>query len=140
MLVSDFFLNQNLSPRHHGKVNTMTQSQLLGELSYELELIKALRTQNEGKETYVVANDLYVHVRENYGLNFTDFLLVAPFSARYATIFYSKYDAESRGMDYNLIDGEGKKVELKIIPATEFYSKVIEMIQTIIKHLKISSK
>lgn len=35
----------------------MTQSQLLGELSYELELIKALRTQNEGKETYVVAND-----------------------------------------------------------------------------------
>lgn len=118
----------------------MTQSQLLGELSYELELIKALRTQNEGKETYVVANDLYVHVRENYGLNFTDFLLVAPFSARYATIFYSKYDAESRGMDYNLIDGEGKKVELKIIPATEFYTKVIEMTQTIIKHLQITSK
>ena len=118
----------------------MTQSQLLGELSYELELIKALRTQNEGKETYVVANDLYVHVREGYGLNDTDFLVVAPSSARYATIFYSKKDAEFRGMDYNLIDGEGNKVELKIIPATEFYSKLIEMTRTIIKHLKISSK
>ena len=118
----------------------MTQSQLLGELSYELELIKALRTQNEGKETYVVANDRYVHVREGYGLNDTDFLFVAPSSARYATIFYSKTDAEFRGMDYNLIDGEGNKVELKIIPATEFYSKLIEMTRTIIKHLKISSK
>lgn len=118
----------------------MIQSQFLWELSYELELIKALRTQNEGKDTYVVSNDRYVHVREGYGLNDTDFLLVAPSSARYATIFYSKKDAEFRGIDYNLIDGEGKKVELKIIPATEFYSKVIEMIQTIIKHLKISSK
>lgn len=118
----------------------MTQSQLLGELSYELELIKALRSQNEGKETYVVANDRYVHVREGYGLNDTDFLVVAPSSARYATIFYSKKDAEFRGMDYNLIDGEGNKVELKIIPATEFYSKLIEMTRTIIKHLKISSK
>lgn len=118
----------------------MTQSQFLVELSYELELIKALRTQNEGKDTYVVSNDLYVHVREGYGLNDTDFLLVAPSSARYATIFYSKKDAEFRGIDYNLIDGDGKKVELKIIPATEFYSKVIEMIQTIIKHLNISSK
>ena len=117
----------------------MTQSQLLGKLSYELELIKALRTQNEGKQTYVVANDRYVHVREGYGLNDTDFLVIAPFSARYATIFYSKIDAESRGMDYNLIDGELNKVELKIIPATEFYSKVIEMIQTIIIHLKIAS-
>ena len=118
----------------------MTQSQLLGELSYELELIKALRTQNEGKDTYVVANDRYVHVREGYGLNDTDFLVVSPSSARYATIFYSKKDAEFRGMDYNLIDGEGNKVELKIIPATEFYSKLIEMTRTIIKHLKISSK
>ena len=118
----------------------MTQSQLLGELSYELELIKELRTQNEGKDTYVVANDRYVHVREGYGLNDTDFLVVAPSSARYATIFYSKKDAEFRGMDYNLIDGEGNKVELKIIPATEFYSKLIEMTRTIIKHLKISSK
>ena len=118
----------------------MIQSQLLGELSYELELIKALRTQNEGKDTYVVANDRYVHVREGYGLNDTDFLVVAPSSARYATIFYSKKDAEFRGMDYNLIDGEGNKVELKIIPATEFYSKLIEMTRTIIKHLKISSK
>ena len=117
----------------------MTQSQLLGKLSYELELIKALRTQNEGKETYVVANDRYVHVREGYGLNDTDFLVVAPFSARYATIFYSKKDAEYRGMDYNLIDGERNKVELKIIPAIEFYSKVIEMIQTIIIHLQIAS-
>lgn len=118
----------------------MTQSQLLGKLSYELELIKALRTQNEGKETYVVANERYVHVREGYGLNDTDFLVVAPFSARYATIFYSKKDAESRGMDYNLIDGAGNKVELEIIPATEFYSKAIEMAQIIIKHLQISSK
>ena len=118
----------------------MTQSQLLGDLSYELELIKALRTQNEGKETYVVANERYVHVREGYGLNDTDFLVVAPFSARYATIFYSKKDAESRGMDYNLIDGAGNKVELEIIPATEFYSKAIEMAQIIIKHLQISSK
>lgn len=118
----------------------MTQSQLLGELSYELELIKALRTQNEGKETYVVANDRYVHVREGYGLNDTDFLVIAPFSARYATIFYSKIDAESRGMDYNLVDGERNKVDLKIIPATEFYSKVIEQTQTIIKHLQIASK
>ena len=118
----------------------MTQSQLLGNLSYELELIKALRTQNEGKETYVVANERYVHVREGYGLNDTDFLVVAPFSARYATIFYSKIDAESRGMDYNLIDGERNKVELEIIPAIDFYSKLIEMTRTIIKHLKISSK
>ena len=118
----------------------MTQSQLLGKLSYELELIKALRTQNEGKETYVVANERYVHVREGYGLNDTDFLVVAPFSARYATIFYSKKDAETRGMDYNLIDGAGNKVELEIIPATEFYSKAIEMAQTIIKHLQIASK
>lgn len=117
----------------------MIQSQLLGNLSYELELIKALRTLNEGKETYVVANDRYVHVREGYGLNNTDFLVVTPFSARYATIFYSKQDAESRGMDYNLIDGELKKVELKIIPATDFYSKEIEMIQTMIKHLQIKS-
>lgn len=118
----------------------MTQSQLLGELSYELELIKALRTQNEGKETYVVANERYVHVREGYGLNDTDFLVVAPFSARYATIFYSKIDAESRGMDYNLIDGERNKVELEIIPAIDFYSKVIEMTQTIIKHLHIATE
>ena len=118
----------------------MTQSQLLGKLSYELELLKALRTQNEGKETYVVANERYVHVREGYGLNDTDFLVVAPFSARYATIFYSKKDAESRGMDYNLIDGERNKVELEIIPAIDFYSKVIEMIQTIIIHLQIASK
>ena len=118
----------------------MIQSQFLWKLSYELELIKELRTQNEGKDTYVVANDRYVHVREGYGLNDTDFLVVAPSCARYATIFYSKKDAEFRGMDYNLIDGEGNKVELKIIPATEFYSKLIEMTRTIIKHLKISSK
>ena len=117
----------------------MIQSQFLWKLSYELELIKELRTQNEGKDTYVVANERYVHVREGYGLNNTDFLVVAPSSARYATIFYSKKDAEFRGMDYNLIDGEGNKVELKIIPATEFYSKLIEMTLTIIKHLKISS-
>ena len=118
----------------------MIQSEFLWKLSYELELIKELRTQNEGKDTYVVANDRYVHVREGYGLNDTDFLVVAPSSARYATIFYSKKDAEFRGMDYNLIDGEGNKVELKIIPATEFYSKLIEMTRIIIKHLKISSK
>ena len=118
----------------------MTQSQLLVKLSYELELLKALRTQNEGKETYVVANVQYVHVRKGYGLRGTDFLIVAPFSARYATIFYSKIDAERRGMDYNLKDGAGNKVELEIIPATEFYSAVIEMTQTIIKHLKAASE
>ena len=43
-------------------------------------------------------------------------------------------------MDYNLKDGAGNKVELEIIPATEFYSAVIEMTQTIIKHLKAASE
>lgn len=118
----------------------MTTKELIGKLIYELELLKALRAKNEGEGTYVVANVQYVHVRKGYGLGDTDFLIVAPFSARYATIFYSKPDAERRGMDYNLKDGAGNKVSLEIIPATEFYSAVIEMTQNIIKHLKAASE
>lgn len=118
----------------------MTVEEFKRELTYALDLLKELRKDHEGKDTYVVANDTYVHCREGNGLNDTDFCVITPLIGRNASIFYGKIDAEERGMDYNLIDGRGKKVELKIIKASEFYSFVIDYAQSMLNRLSIATE
>lgn len=118
----------------------MTNKDFIRELSYEIDLLKQLRDANEGKETYVVANETYVHVREGYGLNDTDFRVISPCMARMVSIFYSIKDAEERGMDYHLIDGAGRKVELEIISASLFYTVLIAMTENMIKQLTLSTE
>lgn len=118
----------------------MTVKEFKRELNYALDLLQELRKDHEGKDTYVVANETYAHCRKGHGLNDTNFNVITPFIGRTASIFYGKIDAEERGMDYNLIDGRGKKVELKIIKASEFYSTVIAMAQTYLKRISIATE
>lgn len=118
----------------------MTIEEFKRELTYALDLLQELRKDHEGRETYVVANETYVHCREGKGLNDTNFCVITPFIGRYASIFYGKIDAEERGMDYNLIDGRGKKVELKIIKVSEFYSFVIDDAQSMLNRLSIATE
>lgn len=118
----------------------MTVKEFEFQLTYALDLLQELRKDHEGKDTYVVANETYAHCREGNGLNDTNFNVITPFIGRNASIFYGKIDAEERGMDYNLIDGRGKKVELKIIKASEFYSFVIDIAQSMLKRLSIATE
>lgn len=118
----------------------MTIEGFIRELIYALDLLEELRKDHERRETYVVANETYVHCREGKGLNGTDFCVITPFIGRYVSIFYGKIDAEERGMDYNLIDGRGKKVELNIIKASEFYSSVIDDAQSMLNRLSIATE
>ena len=118
----------------------MTVEEFKRELTYALDLLQELRKDHEGRETYVVANETYAHCREGNGLNDTNFNVITPFIGRYVSIFFSKTDAEERGMDYNLIDGRGKKVELKIIKASDFYSSVIDDAQSMLNRLSLATE
>ena len=118
----------------------MTVEEFKRELTYALDLLIELRKDHEVRETYVVANETYVHCRGGLGLHNTNFRVITPFIGRYASIFYGKIDAKERGMDYNLIDGRGKKVEVKIIKASEFYTTVIDMAQTYLKRLSLATE
>ena len=118
----------------------MTVEEFKRELTYALDLLQELRKDHEGKGTYVVANETYVHCREGIGLNDTNFRVITPFIGRYVSIFYGKIDAEERGMNHHLIDGAGNKVEFQIIKASEFYSTVIDMAQFYLKRLSIATE
>lgn len=114
----------------------MTNKELLRNLYYELELLKMLRADNEGKETYVVANNRYVHVIEGWGLNGTEFNTICPLNAPRASIFYSITDAKERGFGYHFEDEPTNYGELEMIKAAEFYSDMIEETKDSIKVLK----
>lgn len=114
----------------------MTNKELLRNLYYELELLKMLLSDNKGKETYVVANNRYVHVLEGWGLNGTEFNVICPLYAPRASIFYSIRDAKERGFGYHFEDEPNNNEELEIIKATEFYSYMIEETQDCIKVLQ----
>ena len=113
----------------------MTNKELLRNLYYELELLKMLRADNEGKETYVVANNRYVHVIEGWGLNGTEFNTICPLNAPRASIFYSITDAKERGFGYHFEDEPTNYGELEMIKAVEFYSDMIEETKDSIKVL-----
>lgn len=114
----------------------MTNKALLRNLYYELELLKMLRADNKGKETYVVANNRYVHVIEGWGLNGTEFNTICPLNAPRASIFYSIRDAKERGFGYHFEDEPTNTEELEIIKATEFYSYMIDETKDCIKVLE----
>lgn len=95
-----------------------------------------LREDNKGKETYVVANNRYVHVLEGWGLNGTEFNTICPLNAPRASIFYSITDAKERGFGYHFEDEPINYGELEMIKAAEFYSDMIEEIKDCIKVLE----
>ena len=117
----------------------MTVKEFEIQLTYALDLLQELRKDHEVKETYVVANQTYVHCRGGIGINGTNFRVITPFIGRYVSIFYGKIDAEERGFNHYLIDGAGNKVEFKIIKASEFYSTVIDMAQFYLTRLSIAT-
>ena len=114
----------------------MTNKELLRNLHYELELLKMLLSDNKGKETYVVANNRYVHVLEGWGLNGTEFNVICPLYAPRASIFYSITDAKERGFGYHFEDEPTNYGELETIKAAEFYSYMIDETKDSIKVLE----
>ena len=117
----------------------MRVNELLTDLMYELDFLKAMREHIAGREIYVVANDTYVHVRDGYGIKNTDLGIITPFTGRLAKMFYSKADVAERGINYSPFDENDEIVELKIEKADEFYSRVIEMTENTIKQLKLAT-
>lgn len=118
----------------------MRVNELLTDLMYELDFLKAMREHIAGREIYVVANETHVHVRDGYGIKNTDLGIITPFTGRLAKMFYSKGDVEERGMNYSPFDENDDIVELKEEKAEEFYTRVIEMTENTIKQLKLVSE
>lgn len=118
----------------------MTRKEFIQDLEFTLLLLQTLRDSTRRREIYVVANETYVHVLNGNGLNNTDFNVITPKMGCLAKLFYSRHDAYINGMDYNLKDGAGNKVELNVIPATDYFSSVIEITKNMIKHLNIASE
>ena len=118
----------------------MTEKDIKRHLNYDLELLKLLRTENEGKDTYVVANQRYVRVLPFKSISKSEYCAITPSSGCIAAVYYSKKDAEERGLDYYLVDKNGNKIELEIIKATDFYTSVIKIAESFIEYLKMETK
>lgn len=118
----------------------MTEKDIMRHLNYDLELLKLLRTENEGKDTYVVANQRYVRVILFRSIRKAEYCAITPSSGCIAALFYSKKDAEERGLDFNLQDRNGNKIELEIIKATDFYTRCIEIAESFIEYLKMETR
>ena len=113
---------------------------LVKNLRFELNYIESKYNENLGKQTFVVANENYVHVGEGMGLKGTEFNLSTPGMCSAATIFNSIEDANKNGMDYYLMDGAGERIILSVKPAAEYFDDMIKMINTLIKHLETNAE
>lgn len=79
----------------------------------------------EGNKYVVMAGD-QICVAVGEGLNGTSFTFKIPQTVIFAQLFNSVEDAEKFGADYFLSDGDGKRLEIKIGDAAEFFAKEIE--------------
>lgn len=118
----------------------MNKKDIIRRLNYYLELLQALRTENEGKDTYVVSNRRYVRVINFKSLRNPEYCVITPASGCIAALFYSKKDAEERGLGHYPADSNGNKIELEIIKATDFYTTVIDITESFIEYLGTETK
>ena len=99
---------------------------VIEEISECVQYMQARFEYCSQEKKYVVMAGDQICVAVGEGLNGTSFTFKIPQTVIFAQLFNTVEDAEKFGADYFLQDGNGKRLEIKIVDAAEFFAKEIE--------------
>ena len=105
-----------------------------------IERLEHLSLLYQKKDGFVVESDSHINVGDHHGLNGTDFAVKGPLSSAEAVVFETIDEAEKCGVDYYLVDGNRNPIKMRIIPASEFFSKEAETYKSLLVYFEEDTK
>jgi hypothetical protein len=101
-----------------------------------IKKLESLANIYKDKFWFVVESEHHVNVGKGHGLNGTAFAVKSPVSLCNAVVFRTKEDALKNGVDYYLIDGEGKPIYMNVTPASEFFAREVTNYKKVLIFIK----
>lgn len=99
---------------------------VIEEISECVQYMQARFEYCREENKYVVMAGDQICVAMGEGLNGTSFTFKIPQTVIFAQLFNTVEEAEKFGADYFLSDGNGKRLEIKILDAADFFAQEIE--------------
>ena len=114
--------------------------QIWDTLTERISKLTELSRTYANQKGYVVESENHVNVGMSHGLNGTDFTVKTAATCCMAQVFDTRELAEKYGCDYNLVDGAGRPIEMRITAAGEFFQREADRAQSLLLCVQESRK
>lgn len=112
-----------MSDHLHNTIEMKAFQQKLEDCLSKLQTLSQLYSNKDG---WIVESKNHVNVGANNGLNGTAFAVKSPLSCTCAIVWATEEEAEKQGMDYYLVDKNGKAIYTKVTKAADFFTSELE--------------